>query len=73
MIVLRRPIELQRCSLCGEEFDKYTMHELFTGRTKYICQGCMNLGNKEIEAKKTEWRQSSRGRQIIEQQTKKHR
>lgn len=73
MIILRRPTELEKCSLCGEEFDKCTMHEIFTGRKKYICQDCMNLGNKEIEAKKTEWRQSSRGRQILEQQKKKHR
>ena len=43
-----RPIYLEKCAICGEEFDKLYMHEIFTGRKQYICRECYARGEKEI-------------------------
>lgn len=60
-----RPIEVATCCVCGEEFDKIKMREVFTGRTRYICPACYALGQKEADAKNQAWRDSARGKQII--------
>lgn len=62
-----RSIEVERCDICGEEFDKLRMHEIFTGRKKYICMKCMNAGRRQIEERQSEWRKSGKAKQIIEQ------
>ena len=62
-----RPIELEKCAICGEEFDKLTMDEVFTGRRQYICRSCKTTGNRQVDARRTEWRKSHRGKAIIEQ------
>lgn len=60
-----KDIELATCSVCGEEYDKEKMRKLFTGRVRYICPRCHANGNKQIEAKHSEWRDSAKGKQII--------
>lgn len=61
-----RPIYLEKCSLCGKEYDKLTMYEIFTGRTQYICRECKNLGNKEIDARIGKARASRRAKDAEE-------
>ena len=61
-----RPIEVKKCSICGEDFDVINLDTVFTGRTQYRCQKCMNAGNRQIEARQKEWRRSSRGKAVIE-------
>lgn len=46
-----RPIYLEKCILCGEEYDRLTMFEVFTGRTRYICRDCKIRGNREMDAR----------------------
>ncbi len=60
-----RAIEIETCCVCGEEFDKLTMNEIFTGRKKYMCQACKNRGNAQIEAKRSELKATRRGKDII--------
>lgn len=60
-----RSVEIETCCICGEEFDKLYMHEVFTGRRKYICQGCWNRGNSEMDAKHESFRSSYRGKTAI--------
>lgn len=60
-----RDIEVETCCVCGEEFDKINLREIFTGRTKYICPSCYDLGQRQADAKTQDWRNSSRGKQII--------
>ena len=43
-----RPVEVVTCCICGEEFDKLTTREIFTGRVKYIRTACEAMGNKEL-------------------------
>lgn len=62
-----RPIEVERCALCGEEFDKLKMKEVFTGRKRYICLDCQRLGDSQVDARQKEWRNTARGKAIIEQ------
>jgi len=62
-----RDIEVETCAVCGKKFDKLRMHRVFTGRVKYICPHCEQLGSNQIDARQTEWRQSSKGKAIIEQ------
>jgi len=62
-----RPIEIEECLVCGREFDKLRMKELFTGRIKYICPECSRLGHRQIDAMKKDRRKTSRGKAIIEQ------
>ena len=61
-----RAIEIETCCVCGEEFDKLTMTEIFTGRTKYMCQACRNRGNAQIEAKRSALKATRRGKNMIE-------
>ena len=61
-----RPIEIEKCAICGEEFDKLIMHEVFTGRVQYICPECKRLGDKQIGDRQKAWRKSARGKAIIE-------
>lgn len=68
-----RPIHIEPCSICGEEFDKLTMHEIFTGRKQYICTNCRNRGNRQIDARQKDWRNSSRGKAVIEHCNKKRK
>lgn len=61
-----RPIEIEKCALCGEEFDKLKMHEVFTGRVKYICPECKCRGDSQVDARQKDWRKTARGKAIIE-------
>ena len=58
-----RPIYLERCSLCGEEYDRLTMYKIFTGRTQYICRECKIRGNREIDARAGHARASRKARE----------
>lgn len=40
-------IELEKCVVCGREFEKASMSERFTGRVKYICPECEKRGNSQ--------------------------
>lgn len=57
-----RPVELEKCAICGEEFDKLLMHRVFVGRPLFICNNCKNQGNREMEARHEHYRQSYKGR-----------
>lgn len=61
-----RPIEIEICAVCGKEFDKLTMREVFTGRVKYICPECERRGDRQVKARKDEQRRSAKGKAIIE-------
>ena len=61
-----RPIEVKKCSICGEDFDVINLDTVFTGRTQYICQKCKMRGKKEIDDRNRDWRLSSKGRSVIE-------
>ena len=65
-----RPIEVERCCVCGEEYDKIRMHKIFTGRVKYICQSCHAQGHREIDAKRSTWVESARGKRVISESEK---
>lgn len=65
-----RPIEIETCCICGEQYDKLSMRKLFTGRVKYICQSCYALGNRELEAKRSDWVESARGKHVITESEK---
>ena len=65
-----RAVEIKECDLCGREFDKLVLSEIFTGRVKYICPECSRRGNLQLDAKQKEWRRSSRGKAVIEQYKK---
>lgn len=60
-----RPITIEKCSLCGRDFDVINLDTIFTGRKRYICQECKNKGNRQIEARQKDWRKSSRGKAVI--------
>lgn len=61
-----RSITVEKCSICGEDFDVINLDTVFTGRTQYICQKCRNNGNRQIDARQKDWRRSSRGKAVIE-------
>lgn len=61
-----RPIKVEQCSICGEDFDVINLDTVFTGRTQYICQKCRARGMREIDERNRDWRKSSKGRAIIE-------
>ena len=65
-----RPIEVETCCICGEQFDKIRLKEIFTGRVKYICPKCYSNGNRQLDAHKSEWKSSARGKQIITESEK---
>lgn len=60
-----RPIEVTTCCVCGEEFDKIKMKRMFTGRARYICMECYNNGQRQVSARRSEFEESYRGKQII--------
>jgi hypothetical protein len=60
-----RPIEIEKCCICGEKFDKLTMHKIFTGRVKYECNACKTRGERQIAAKSRDWRATARGKAVI--------
>ena len=62
---------VEKCSLCGEEYYRRDMIEMFTGRMKYICPSCYTSGCTEIAKKRQAFRSSARGKQVIEQARKK--
>ena len=66
-----RPRYVEKCILCGEEFDKAKMREIFTGRIRYICPACDARGNRQIAAKQTDWRKTYKGKVAIEHCRKK--
>jgi len=66
-----RPIEVVTCCICGEEFDKIRAKEFFTGRNQYMCPDCHAMGERQLAARKTEWRDSPRGKRIIAKAEKK--
>lgn len=61
-----RPIEIGQCDICGREFDKLELREMFTGRTKHICPECYRAGNSQLDAKRRDWRKTARGKAVIE-------
>lgn len=61
-----RPIEIEKCAVCGEEFDRLIMHEVFTGRVQYICPACKSRGSSQVKARRKEWRKTAKGKAIIE-------
>ncbi len=63
--------ESAKCALCKEEFMKRDMFEVFTGRTQYICLKCHKAGDREIFRKRQIFRNSQKGKQIIEHAQKK--
>lgn len=42
------------CIVCGEEFDKNEMEEIFVGRVRYRCMKCVAQGDKQARARITE-------------------
>ena len=60
-----RPIELEKCAVCGREYGKASMSERFTGRVKYICPECEKRGNSQVKASHAEWRKTSKGKAVI--------
>lgn len=42
------------CIVCGEEFDKSEMEEIFVGRVRYRCMKCVTQGDKQARARITE-------------------
>ena len=46
-----RPIRLETCCICGEEFDAVKMREVFTGRIKYICPDCYMRADSQAAAR----------------------
>ena len=67
-----RPIETETCCICGEQFDKIKMRDFSTGRsTKWMCLECYAGANREIKARQSAWRRSSKGRQIIAESNKR--
>lgn len=63
----------KRCSLCGEEYPEERMVAMFTGRRKLICPACYAKGSQELYEKNAAFRDSAKGRAIIEQCKKKSR
>lgn len=55
-----RPAETEKCLLCGREFDKMYMEEVFFGRKRYICLECKRIGNKQVDARKAACRSAIR-------------
>lgn len=39
------------CEICGEIQNVNDMHEIFTGRMKYVCLNCYKQGSMEIKAR----------------------
>ena len=67
----RKEMSLEKCMLCGKELRKADMFEVFTGRVRYICPKCRATGYKELYKRKQAFRDSVKGRQIIENARKK--
>lgn len=61
-----RDREVEECAVCGREFDKLRMTEIFTGRVRYICLECSRKGDGQVNARQTEWRNTYRGKTVIE-------
>lgn len=61
-----RDREVEECAVCGREFDKLRMKEIFTGRVRYICLECSRKGSSQIDSRQRDWRNSYRGKTIIE-------
>lgn len=66
-----RPIHLERCALCGKEYDKLTMYEVFTGRTQYICRECKVRGSREMDARVGRARASNKARKAEEKKRRR--
>ena len=61
-----RPIELEKCAVCGLEYDKELMLARFTGRARYVCPECDRRGSKQVKASHREWRKTAKGKAVIE-------
>lgn len=68
-----RPIEIETCCICGEQFDKLKMREIFTGRKKYVCPECWMTGQNEANAAKSSWRKTPTGKATIENMNRRGR
>lgn len=65
-----RPIKVVTCCVCGGAFDKIRMHELFTGRTKYMCPACYAAANRQMDARRSAWKSLSKDERIISEAEK---
>lgn len=60
-----RPIEIETCCICGEQYEKGRMIRMFTGRVRYMCPECYARSNREIAARRSIWEDSERGKRAI--------
>lgn len=61
-----RPVEIETCCICGEQFDKIKMKDMSIGRTtKWMCPECYARAQRQLDAKRAEWRRSPKGKQVI--------
>ena len=65
MITIRL-IEVEKCCICRQEFDKIKMRDFFLGsRTVWMCPECYAGGNRQLDAKRAAWKNSTKGKSII--------
>ena len=61
-----RPIEVETCCICGEQFDKIKMRDFFTGRrTIWMCPECYANGNRQLDGRRAAWKDSAKGKDVI--------
>ena len=67
-----RPIEVETCCICGEQFDKIKMRDFSTGiSTKWMCPECYAGANRQMDARRSAWKRSSKGKQVISESNKR--
>ena len=67
-----RPIEVETCCICGEQFDKIKMRDFFVGRqTIWMCPACYAGGNRQLDARRAAWKNSAKGKDVITKAEKK--
>lgn len=67
-----RPVEVETCCICGQQFDKIKLQEMNIGRkTEYFCPECYARGHNQINAKASTWRRSAKGKEVLSKQFKK--
>ena len=51
-----RPMNVQTCIICHEQFNEDKMHSMNVGRRiEWMCNSCYAGGMKEIESRRTIW------------------
>ncbi len=46
-----RPIEVETCCICGEQFNKEKMEKLCSGKSvQYLCPECYASGNRQLDS-----------------------